>query len=408
MSERASAAILAAGSSQRLGEDKTVADLGGRPVILWSVAAAEAAGVFDEIVVVAAPQSVAAVEDVVRRHLARIRVVPGGATRTASSWAALAATNGDVLAIHDAARPFVTPSLFARSVEVARRDGAAVAGSPLADTVRRADEVGASLEELEREGLWQVQTPQAFRREVLERARAAAAERTFTDDGAAVVASGARIRMIAGERRNLKITTSEDLAYARELVAKGIVAMSAPARGPTALAAPHRSAPSAGRDTRTPFRTGLGYDIHRLAPDRRLVLGGVAIEHPTGLLGHSDGDVLCHAVMDALLGAAGLGDLGTHFPSDDPGFAGASSLGLLRRVAALLRDAGFVVASVDATVIAQAPRLAPYVAAMRGAIAEAMGVDPARVSVKATTNDGLGDVGAGQAIAAMATALVER
>lgn len=155
------------------------------------------------------------------------------------------------------------------------------------------------------------------------------------------------------------------------------------------------------------MRAGVGYDIHRLAPDRRLVLGGVAIEHPTGLAGHSDGDVLLHAVMDALLGAAGLGDLGTHFPSDDPDLAGASSLGLLRRVAALLEGAGLVALSVDATVVAEAPRLRPHVAAMREAIAGAMGVDARRVSVKATTNDGLGAVGAGQAIAALATALLD-
>ena len=157
------------------------------------------------------------------------------------------------------------------------------------------------------------------------------------------------------------------------------------------------------------MRSGIGYDIHRLAPDRRPVLGGVAIEHPTGLVGHSDGDVLLHAIMDALLGAAALGDLGTHFPSDDPDLAGASSLGLLRRVSALLRDAGFVVASVDATVIAEAPRLEPHVAAMRAAIAAAIGTEAGRVSVKATTNDGLGAIGAGEAIAAIATALlVER
>jgi len=155
------------------------------------------------------------------------------------------------------------------------------------------------------------------------------------------------------------------------------------------------------------MRSGVGYDIHRLAPGRRLVLGGVAIEHPKGLVGHSDGDVLVHAVMDALLGAGGLGDLGTHFPSDDPAYAGASSLGLLRRVAALLSGAGLVVASVDATVIAEAPRLGPHVAAMREAIAHAMGTDAGRVSVKATTNDGLGALGAGEAIAAIATALVE-
>jgi 2-C-methyl-D-erythritol 2,4-cyclodiphosphate synthase len=154
-------------------------------------------------------------------------------------------------------------------------------------------------------------------------------------------------------------------------------------------------------------RAGIGYDIHRLAADRRLVLGGVAIEHPTGLAGHSDGDVLLHALMDALLGAANLGDLGRHFPSDDPAFAGASSLGLLTRVGALIREAGFAVASLDATVIAQAPRLAPHIGAMRDAIAGALGIEGGRVSVKATTNDGLGVVGSGEAIAALAIALLD-
>ena len=155
-------------------------------------------------------------------------------------------------------------------------------------------------------------------------------------------------------------------------------------------------------------RAGIGYDIHRLAADRRLVLGGVAIEHPMGLVGHSDGDVLLHALMDALLGAANLGDLGRHFPSEDPANAGASSLGLLKRVGALVREAGFAVASLDATVIAQAPRLAPHVGAMRDAVAGALGIESGRVSVKATTNDGLGLVGSGEAIAALAIALVER
>jgi len=153
-------------------------------------------------------------------------------------------------------------------------------------------------------------------------------------------------------------------------------------------------------------RAGIGYDIHRLAADRRLVLGGVAIEHPTGLAGHSDGDVLLHALMDALLGAANLGDLGRHFPSDDPAFAGASSLGLLKRVGALVREAGFAVASLDATVIAQAPRLVPHIGAMRDAIAGALGIESGQVSVKATTNDGLGVVGSGEAIAALAIALL--
>ncbi len=154
-------------------------------------------------------------------------------------------------------------------------------------------------------------------------------------------------------------------------------------------------------------RSGIGYDIHRLAADRRLVLGGVAIEHPKGLVGHSDGDVLLHAIMDALLGAANLGDLGRHFPSDDPAYAGARSVELLRRVGGLVRERGFTVGSLDATVIAQAPRLAPHVPAMRETIATALGVQVDRVSVKATTSDGLGVIGVEEAIAALAIANLE-
>ncbi|HEX4744831.1 MAG TPA: 2-C-methyl-D-erythritol 2,4-cyclodiphosphate synthase [Candidatus Limnocylindria bacterium] len=155
-------------------------------------------------------------------------------------------------------------------------------------------------------------------------------------------------------------------------------------------------------------RVGFGYDIHRLAPDRRLVLGGVVLEHPTGLAGHSDGDVLLHAVMDALLGAAGLGDLGARFPSDDPAYRDADSLALLRRVGALVRGAGYDVASLDATVIAESPRIAPHAGAMREAIAKGLGIDVDAVSVKSKTNEGLGAVGASEAIAAMAVAMITR
>ena len=154
-------------------------------------------------------------------------------------------------------------------------------------------------------------------------------------------------------------------------------------------------------------RAGIGYDIHRLAPARRLVLGGDAIEHPKGLVGHSDGDVLLHALMDAVLGAANLGDLGRHFPSDDPAFEGARSVELLRRVGGLVREHGLTVASLDATVIAQAPRLAPHVQAMRETIAATLGIAAERVSVKATTNDGLGVIGREEAIAALAIAQLE-
>ena len=158
----------------------------------------------------------------------------------------------------------------------------------------------------------------------------------------------------------------------------------------------------------TMVRSGIGYDIHRLVPDRRLVLGGVRIDHPTGLAGHSDGDVLAHAIMDALLGATALGDLGTHFPSDDPAFAGADSLRLLERVVKLVATAGYRIGSVDASVIAEAPRLAPHLAAMRDRLSRALGIGRDAVSVKATTNDRLGIVGAGEAIATLATVIVEK
>ena len=220
-------AILAAGSSSRAGVDKVLADLGGQPVLVWSLVAGQVAGCFSEIILVAPRASLAAVMAVTHGR-GNVRVVAGGATRTASSWAALDAVgDADVIAIHDAARPFAPPSLFQRCVEIAERHGSAIAGLPLADTVRRADEAGAAREEIEREGLWAAQTPQVFRRDLLEKARAAAGDRSFGDDAAAVVAAGLAVKMVPGERRNLKITTFEDLGYARELVDKGLVGLAA-------------------------------------------------------------------------------------------------------------------------------------------------------------------------------------
>jgi 2-C-methyl-D-erythritol 4-phosphate cytidylyltransferase len=226
---RAVCAILAAGDSTRAGTDKITADLGGQPVLAWSLASAVASGVFEQIVVVVSPDRPRGpIEAIVRSRAPDASVVAGGKTRTQSSWAALAAAqDADAIAIHDSARPFVPASLFARCVEIARVEGSAVAGLPLADTVRRADEAGVAIEEVSREGLWSAQTPQVFQREILERARIAVGERSFGDDAAAVRAAGLPVRMVLGERRNLKITTMEDLAYARELVAKGLVGMPA-------------------------------------------------------------------------------------------------------------------------------------------------------------------------------------
>lgn len=218
-------AILAAGSSSRAGADKVTLELGGHAVLLWSLAAAEASGAYASIVVVAPAPRVSALVALVG---ARARVVPGGPTRTASSWAGLDALGEHaVIAIHDAARPFATPFLFAQVVAVALEYGSAVPGLAVAETVRRADPAGRAVEEVDRNGLWTAQTPQAFERSLLERARAAAGDRSFTDDAAAVIAMNEDVRLVPGERRNFKLTSSEDLAYARELAEKGLVAISA-------------------------------------------------------------------------------------------------------------------------------------------------------------------------------------
>ena len=218
-------AILAAGSSSRAGTDKVTLELGGHAVLLWSLAAARASGAYDAIVVVAPPERVSAIARIVGD---RVAVVPGGPTRTASSWAGLDALRGsNVIAIHDAARPFASPSLFATVVAVATEYGSAVPGLAIAETVRRADEAGRAVEEVDRNGLWTAQTPQAFARRVLERARAEAGQRTFTDDAAAVIALDEDVRLVPGERRNFKLTSSEDVAYARELADKGLVAIAA-------------------------------------------------------------------------------------------------------------------------------------------------------------------------------------
>jgi 2-C-methyl-D-erythritol 4-phosphate cytidylyltransferase len=218
-------AILAAGSSSRAGIDKVTVELGGSAVVLWSLAAAEASGAYAAVVVVVPADRVPLMARLVG---SRARVVPGGTTRTASSWAGLDALRGhEVVAIHDAARPFATPSLFATVVAVASEYGSAVPGLAVAETVRRANLAGRAVEEVDRTGLWTAQTPQAFQRALLERARASAGSRSFTDDAAAVIAMNEEVRLVPGERRNFKLTSTEDVAYARELADKGLVAIAA-------------------------------------------------------------------------------------------------------------------------------------------------------------------------------------
>jgi 2-C-methyl-D-erythritol 4-phosphate cytidylyltransferase/2-C-methyl-D-erythritol 2,4-cyclodiphosphate synthase len=241
-----------------------------------------------------------------------------------------------------------------------------------------------------RESVFLAQTPQAFRRGVL--AEAVALGRSGaegTDEAALAEQAGHRVRIVVGSARNMKVTTADDLAIA-EALAHGIDPQPAGDRGLPDM------------------RVGSGYDLHRLVEGRPLILGGVAIPFDRGLAGHSDADALCHAVTDAILGAASQGDIGQHFPDSDTRWMGASSIVLLRRATAIVAGAGYRVVNVDATIIAERPTLGPFRAAMAAGLAAALGVEPSAVSVKSKTNEGVDAAGRGDAIAVHAVALLQR
>jgi 2-C-methyl-D-erythritol 4-phosphate cytidylyltransferase/2-C-methyl-D-erythritol 2,4-cyclodiphosphate synthase len=313
-------------------------------------------------------------------------VIRGGDRRqdsVANAFDAVA-ERAEIVLVHDAARPFVTAEVISRTIDGASAYGAAIAAVPVRDTVKRVSldgEGGVIAETIPRETVFLAQTPQAFRRGVLRDAvRAGRAGASGTDEAALAEHAGHRVRIVEGDPANVKITTAEDLERAR-------------AREP-------------GRAGPAIARVGAGYDLHRLVEGRPLILGGVAIESDRGALGHSDADVVCHAVTDAVLGAAQAGDIGQHYPDTDPRWKGARSLDLLREAAALVRRAGFVVENVDVVVVLERPKLLPYRDAIRHALAGALAIDADRVSVKAKTNEGMDAVGRGEAIAAHAVALL--
>ena len=379
--------IPAAGRGQRFGgSPKQYRSVAGRPVLWHTLTALQACDGVDAVVVAIHPDDeaayAAAVDDAA---LTKLRPpVHGGAARADSVAAALARlpATDDLVLVHDAVRPWVSADLVQRVVEAARRHGAAIPVVPVTETVKVVD-AGVVIDTPRRDRLHRAQTPQGFRRPVLEAAYAAAGEGASgaTDEASLVEASGAPVHVVEGETRNVKITLPEDL--------------------PEDLPA---GAPGAAGPGET--RVGLGYDVHAFAADRALVLGGVHLEHDVGLAGHSDADVLTHAVIDALLGAARMGDIGRLFPDTDPAFEGIDSLRLLAEVRDRLAAAGAVVVHGDGVVMAQAPKLAPHIATMEARLAQTLGVDAGRVSLKATTTERLGFVGRREGIAAQAVATV--
>ncbi len=369
------AVILCGGSGTRMGAagNKTLLKTGGVPAIVRGFRTFS--GIVDGIVLVTR-----AGEEAIFAHtladygLKPLAIVPGGEDRQASALCGLRALpkNAGIALIHDGARPFVTEAIIRRVIESVRQYGSGVAAVPARDTIKRTDGDGNVLETLDRSALWQMQTPQGFYVKDLLSAHAAAKAR-YTDDAALMEAAGYPVRLVPGSPDNIKLTSPEDLRMINGML--------------------------------TP-RIGTGFDAHRLVEGRELWLGGVKIPYEKGLLGHSDADAPLHALTDALLGAAAMGDIGKLFPDSDPKYKGISSILLLEETRRRMADAGFTIGNVDVTIVCQAPKLAPYIPDMRKKIAEALEISVEQVSVKATTTERMGYEGRGEGISAQAVAMV--
>lgn len=381
--------MVAAGKGTRFGNNKLAAPLGGRTVLYWSTGVLAGSPEVEGVVLVVAPGRENEVAAPVVSLWPRVaRVVFGGEERTDSVWAGLQALRDvepDLVVIHDGARPLASSGLLKKVLAGAAATGACVPALTVRDTVKLVDDGGRVNATLPRDRLRLIQTPQAFRWQVLWQAYEYARQKGlwYPDDASVVEAFGMPVSVVEGEEHNLKITFPGDLALAEFYLGNA---------GP-------------GPDGQ---RVGAGWDIHRTVPGRPLVLGGVTLNHPFGLLGHSDADVLLHAIIDAMLGAAGLGDIGRFFPDTDPAYQGIASTVLLSQTAALLRANGWTVATVDATVVLEAPRLRPYAQEITKNIAEVLGIPPAAVNVKAKTAEGLGPVGRQEGIAAFAVVMLRK
>ena len=381
---KVSVIVVAAGTGSRFGyeRNKLFYPLCGEPVLAHTLRHIFAARSVSEVVIVHSRVD----EKEIRRlvddlhPIQPVRYALGGAEREDSVYNGLMAVSRDmdVVMVHDGARPFAGPDWYDQGAAMMDTARAASYGLPLKDTVKVRGDDGR-LHTLNRSRLVAAQTPQIFHRDLLVEAHdhARAEGIQATDDASLVEALGVPVVILEGSEKNRKVTTREDI--------------------------PILSLYMKGKEVQ---RIGTGYDVHRLKEGRRLVLGGVEIPFERGLDGHSDADVVIHAIMDALLGAAALGDIGGLFPDTDPAYAGADSVKLLEQVIVRLRETGYVPINVDATVLAQQPKLKPYIGAMRQKLAEVCGLPPTAVSVKATTEEGLGFTGAMEGIAAHAVCLI--
>lgn len=377
--------LLAAGKGQRMGQGKNKAFLtfGGKEILAHTLLAWQKSDLVDTCILVAA----AGEEDSCRLllsqyHLPKVqKVVTGGQTRQESVQNAIVHLPADctIVAVHDVARPFFDCACLSEMLQLLPRFAGIVPVAPVTDTIKICENETVQ-QTLPREKLYAVQTPQLFWRDIWQQAYAKAQAEQFaaTDDASVVEYYGGQVGIYRYEGQNIKITKPADLLFAQAIWEKG----------------------EEGKMT----HSGIGYDVHCFAENRSLILGGVKIPYEKGLLGHSDADVLLHAVIDALLGAASLGDIGHFFPDSEQKYKDCSSLWLLEQTKTVLEKAQKKIEHIDATIIAQQPKMAPYLASMREHICRVLAIPESAVNIKATTTEGLGFTGRGEGIAALAVA----
>jgi len=367
----------AAGRGQRFGRpgNKVFEILGSKPILAYSLQVFQDLQIIDEIVLVINKDDVEAADDIVRRfNISKVKaIVIGGAQRQDSVRIGLEHVSGEIVAVHDAARPLINPVSIERSIQAAKEHGAAIVAVPVIDTIKSAS-VGFVTATEDRSRLFSIQTPQTFRTSLIRDAhnRALADGYYSTDDSALVEWIGKKVAVVEGTYDNIKITTPSDMQVAAARLGLGEI------------------------------RTGIGYDVHRLVEGRELFLGGVHIEHEKGLLGHSDADVLLHALCDALLGAAGMGDIGRHFPDTDIRYKGISSLILLEKVRSLLAGENWKLLNADIILVCPKPKIAELASQMIYNIATALQTEISRINIKGTTTEGLGFTGREEGIACYA------
>jgi len=383
---RVAAIVLAAGSGSRagIGAPKQFRTIGGEAVLRRSLRLFAAHPRVAAVQPVIDPDHESAFSQAAAKLPKLKKFVAGGATRQASVLAGLEAMSADapgIVLIHDAARPFATTALLDRAIDAATEHGAATPALAVTDTIKRIERNGRVIETLDRSTLRTIQTPQAFTfQSILDAHRKAAATKRhdFPDDASLAEWAGMNVTTFEGEIDNFKLTTSDDFLRAQATEAQSL----------------------------GDIRTANGFDVHAFGPGDHVVLGGVRIAHSHALVGHSDADVLLHAITDAILGTVAAGDIGHHFPPSDPQWRGASSDRFLTHAVSLLAARGGRIALLDATLLCETPKIAPHAEAIRRNIAAITGIDAGRVSVKATTMEKLGFLGRGEGIAAMATATV--